>query len=482
MIQGTNSNAGKSLVVAGLCRLFQMHGLRVAPFKPQNMSNNAAAVQGGEIGRAQALQALACGIEPTTDMNPILLKPEGESGSQVIVQGKKYAQVKARDYFKMKAELLPFVIQSYERLQQQYDIVIVEGAGSPAEVNLRAGDIANMGFAEAVNLPVVMVADIEQGGVIANLVGCFHVLNQLDRDRIKGYIINKFRGDISLFDDGILAINNATGWADLGVLPFFEKAHLFPAEDSLELSKKYQNQNQSNDTYNIAVLRLPRIANFDDIDPLAQEDGVSLSIISHGNPIPVETDLIIIPGSKATISDLEQLKQWGWHYDIYAHIRRGGRILGLCGGYQMLGNIISDPDGIEGKSKTISGLSLLDVETVLTNDKTVRPIEGVFEQEIKLKGYEIHLGVTTGEDCSRPLFHLEKKPEGAQSMDGKIMGSYLHGLFSSDEFRNYFLEKLTRKAHTPRQYDATIEQTLTEFAQHLEQFLSFEKIQKIAGL
>ncbi|MFM2350125.1 MAG: hypothetical protein RIR04_1091, partial [Pseudomonadota bacterium] len=343
MIQGAGSNVGKSLLVAGLCRAAKLRGLSVAPFKPQNMSNNAAVTaDGGEIGRAQALQALACGLEPITDMNPVLLKPESETGSQVVVQGKRIATVKARDYAALKPSLMAPVLQSFHRLKAQHDLVIVEGAGSPAEVNLRSGDIANMGFACAADVPVVLVGDIDRGGVIAQIVGTQAVLNPADNAQIAGFIINKFRGDPTLFDDGYRLISARTGWQGLGVVPFFPDASKLPAEDALDLPT-----GSTNGAFHIAVLVFSRIANFDDLDPLAQEPNIRLSMVKAGQPVPA-CDLIILPGSKSTRADLAYLRAQGWDIDLSAHVRRGGHVLGICGGYQMLGTSIADPNGIEG--------------------------------------------------------------------------------------------------------------------------------------
>ncbi|NVK06250.1 MAG: cobyric acid synthase, partial [Marivivens sp.] len=332
MIQGAGSNVGKSMVVAGLCRAFRKRGLSVAPFKPQNMSNNAAVTSdGGEIGRAQALQALACGLAPHTDMNPVLLKPETDVGAQVIVQGKRLTTLKARDYGKMKSTLMVSVLDSFHRLAQAHDLIIIEGAGSPAEVNLREGDIANMGFAEAAGVPVILFGDIDRGGVIAQLVGTHVILPEDDRNRIKGFGINKFRGDTSLFAEGMTAIVDHTGWAPLGILPWFDQAWRLPAEDVMDL------KGRPGGAFKIAVPRLNRIANFDDLDPLSAEPNVTVEIVEAGRPLPADADLVLIPGSKSTIADLAHFRAQGWDIDLQAHIRRGGRVLGICGGYQMLG-------------------------------------------------------------------------------------------------------------------------------------------------
>ena len=467
MIQGAGSNVGKSLLVAGLCRAAKLRGLNVAPFKPQNMSNNAAVTaDGGEIGRAQALQALASGRAPIVDMNPVLLKPESETGSQVIVQGKRVATVKARDYAALKPALMAPVLDSFHRLKSQVDLVIVEGAGSPAEVNLRLGDIANMGFATAADVPVILVGDIDRGGVIAQIVGTQAVLDPIDNAMIAGFIINKFRGDVSLFDDGYALITQRTGWQGFGVVPFFTQASRLPAEDALDLPNT-----RGTGSIKIACLAMSRIANFDDLDPLAQEPGISLTMIKPGQAIPGDTDLVIIPGSKSTRSDLTFLRAQGWDIDIAAHARRGGRVLGICGGYQMLGTSVQDPDGIEGPAGTSSGLGLLNVETLMTPDKHLTRVTATHaSSQTVMDGYEIHIGRTTGPDCDRPFAHIDGTPEGATSPNGRVTGSYLHGMFSGDAFRQVFLKNLGAAPSTYA-YSADVETVLDALAAHLEQHL-----------
>ncbi|NJM82641.1 MAG: cobyric acid synthase [Tabrizicola sp.] len=463
MIQGAGSNVGKSLLVAGLCRVFARQGLRVRPFKPQNMSNNAAVAAGGEIGRAQALQARAAGVLPSVHMNPVLLKPESETGSQVIVQGKRIATVRARDYAAMKPGLMAPVLDSFARIGDEADLVIVEGAGSPAEVNLRAGDIANMGFARAAEVPVLLVGDIDRGGVIAQLVGTGAVIDAADAAMIRGFLVNKFRGDPRLFDDGYQFIARRTGWSGFGVVPWFPDAHRLPAEDALDLARS-----RGTGRFLIAVPQLSRIANFDDLDPLAQEPGVTLRIVRPGEPLPVEADLIILPGSKATIADLADLRAQGWDIDIAAALRRRARILGLCGGYQMLGRVIADPEGIEGRPGSVPGLGHLDVETVMTPEKRVTLTDAVhLGSGQKVRGYEIHIGQTTGPDCARPIFALPSATEGARSPEGRVMGSYLHGMFAEDGFRRAFLQDLGAEPGEAS-YDATVEATLDRLADHLE--------------
>ena len=464
MIQGAGSNVGKSLLVAGFARVFARRGLRVRPFKPQNMSNNAAVTPGGaEIGRAQALQALACGVAPSVDMNPILLKPESETGAQVILQGQRFTTCKARDYAALKPSLMPAVLDSFARLRAEADLVIVEGAGSPAEVNLRAGDIANMGFAQAARVPVVLAGDIDRGGVIAQMVGTQAVLDAADNALIRGFLINKFRGDPRLFDDGYRLIADRTGWQGLGVIPWFAQAHRLPAEDAADLRRK-----GGNGVFRIVVPQLDRIANFDDLDPLMAEPGVSVEVIPAGLPLPVEADLILIPGSKSTIADLRHFRAQGWDIDLAAARRRGARVLGLCGGYQMLGSTIADPEGIEGASGVVPGLGLLDVETVMTPEKRVTLTEAVHTASGEAaQGYEIHIGRTEGPDHARPLFRVEGAGEGATSRDGRVMGSYLHGLFCADGFRRAFLRGLGAEAGNGSYADG-VEEALDALADHLE--------------
>jgi adenosylcobyric acid synthase len=477
MIQGTGSNVGKSLIVAGLCRAFADRGLRVAPFKPQNMSNNAGVTaDGGEIGRAQMLQARAARIAPSVHMNPVLLKPESETGAQVVVRGKRWATLPARDYGKRKHELLPMVLDSFRQLERSADLVIVEGAGSPAEINLRAGDIANMGFAGAAAVPVILVGDIDRGGVIASLVGTHAVLQPEERDRIKAFLINRFRGDPALFEDGVAEIGRRTGWASLGIVPHFAPASRLPAEDVLGLDGEGQ---APGGRVRIAVPRLPRIANFDDLDPLRAEPEVDVRIVEPGASIPGDCALVLLPGSKSTISDLGALKLEGWDIDILAHRRRGGAVLGLCGGYQMLGRTLSDPDGIEGPPQTVSGLGLLAVDTVLTSDKTTTPVSGRhLGSGEKVCGYEIHLGRTDGPDCARPFLELGGAYDGAVSADGLVAGTYAHGLFASDGFRRAYLGGLG--ARSSARYEAGVEAALDGFAAHLAAHLDLDRIMALA--
>jgi adenosylcobyric acid synthase len=476
MIQATGSNAGKSTIVAGLARALVRRGLKVVPFKPQNMSNNAAvAVDGGEIGRAQAVQARAARLQPSVHMNPVLLKPETDTGAQVIVQGKRWGTLRAKNYLEKKAALLPAVLESFSLLADQADIVLVEGAGSPAEINLRAGDIANMGFAAAANIPVVLAGDIDRGGVIAALAGTHLVLEPEERARIQGFIVNKFRGDPALFYNGLAAITRLTGWPSLGVLPWLPQAAFLPAEDAVDLDRTHV----SSATRIIAVPVLARIANFDDLDPLGMEPGVKLVFVRPGEPIPGNADVVILPGSKSTIGDLAFLRAQGWDIDIKAHVRRGGHVLGLCGGYQMLGRTIADPDGIDGAPGTVDGLGLLDIATLMSSDKSTTLVSGTHVATgAAIEGYEIHLGRSEGSDCVRPLLMIDGRPDGAASIDGRVQGTYVHGLFTGDAFRKAWLANLGIASALA--YDAQIEAALDALADHCETHLDIGRMLAIA--
>ncbi len=478
MFMGTGSDVGKSLIVAGLCRAFARRGLKVAPFKPQNMSNNAAvAVDGGEIGRAQHLQALAAGVRPSHHMTPVLLKPESETGAQVIVQGPRRDTLKARDYFRRRMEFLPAIIDSFDRLCETHDLVLVEGAGSPAETNLRDGDLANFGFATAAGIPAVLVGDIHRGGVIASIVGTHAVLDEADRTLLKGFLINKFHGDASLFDEGRRDIETRTGLTCLGVVPHFAGARHLPAEDAVALE---HDTPVMPDGYKVAVLRLPRIANFDDLDPLRAEPGVSVRFVNEGEALPGDARLVIIPGSKSTIADLVALRRNGWDIDLAAHHRRGGRILGLCGGYQMLGRRIHDPQGLEGPALSIDGLGLLDVETTLLPDKTVSETSGTHvPTQTAIRAYEIHLGSTAGPDCDRPFATMGRGADGAISVDRLTMGTYLHGCFASDAFRHAFLAEAGGPA-SKVSYGHLVESTLDALADHLESHVNLSLLWDLA--
>ncbi len=475
MFMGTGSDVGKSLIVAGLCRAFVRRGFKVAPFKPQNMSNNAAVTaDGGEIGRAQALQARAAERSPITAMNPVLLKPEQETGAQLVVRGQRIGSMGARDYFKMRAELMPQVLDAFYELAADADLVLVEGAGSASEVNLRASDIANFGFARAAKLPVVVIGDINRGGVIAALIGTFVVIDPQDAAQIVATMVNKFQGDASLFDAGAAFIAERTGRPVFGPVPMFGGAAKLPAEDVLALDAP---QPPTDGVFTIVVPRLPRIANFDDLDPLRAEPQVNLVIVEPGRALPRNADLIILPGSKATRSDLDALRANGWDIDIAAHHRAGGKVLGICGGYQMLGRTIADPDGVEGVPGISVGLGLLDVETVLAPIKQLGVVQAIdAANQEPLVGYHMHMGLTEGPARGRPFALVDGANEGACSPDGLVLGTYLHGLFSSDGFRSAFLGPNAGNIG----YEAGVESTLDALAAHLEVHLDLDALLALA--
>ena len=477
MLQGTGSSVGKSLLVAGLARACLRRGLAVRPFKPQNMSNNAAVTpDGGEIGRAQALQARAAGVPPSIHMNPVLLKPQSETGAQIIVHGRIRTTARARDYQTLKPTLLPEIIASFRHLQAESDIVIVEGAGSASEINLRQGDIANMGFARATNVPVILVGDIDRGGVIASLVGTHTVLDPADAAMIQGFIVNRMRGDPTLFADGMAFIAARTGWPALGLVPHFPPAALLPAEDAADLQAS---TTRPNAPIRIVVPILPMIANFDDLDPLAQEPGIDLVLIRPPTPIP-PCDLVLLPGSKSTIADLRSLRAAGWDIDLAAHHRRGGQILGLCGGYQMLGQTLADPGGVEGPPGQTKGLNLLAVDTTLTPEKHLESIQGHTVDGASFDGYAMHMGRTTGTDTARPLLHFANgQADGATSPDGLIQGTYIHALFHDDRQRAAWLRRLGAPPSDHR-HAATIETTLDALARHLETHLDVDRLLELA--
>ncbi|GAA6158515.1 cobyric acid synthase [Ruegeria sp. HU-ET01832] len=474
MIQGTGSNVGKSVLVAGLARAYSRRGLRVAPFKPQNMSNNAAVTEnGGEIGRAQALQAWAANRPTHTDMNPILLKPETDTGAQIIVQGQRAGTMKAGDYRKDKSKLLSAALESFDRLCGDADLVLVEGAGSPAETNLRKGDIANMGFACAAGVPVVLVGDIHRGGVIAQIVGTQAVLDAGDLTMIKGFAVNRFKGDVSLFDEGRDDIAARTGWPCLGVVPWFQDAWKLPAEDMMDI------RSHTGGACKVVVPQLERMANFDDLDPLSAEPGVTVEVIPAGRPLPGDANLVLLPGSKSTIGDLTYFRAQGWDVDLYAHVRRGGHVLGLCGGYQMLGKTISDPEGVDGRPGTVEGLGLLNVETVMVGQKkvTLRTARALPGHE-PVTGYEIHMGRTDGPDCARAWLEVAGRAEGATDTTGRIRGSYLHGIFASDAFRARYLLELG--VTSDLSYEDGVDKTLNALADHLEQNMDLDRLLSLA--
>jgi adenosylcobyric acid synthase len=428
MVQGTTSDAGKSTLVTGLCRVLKRRGLRVAPFKPQNMAlNSAVTVDGGEIGRAQALQAQAAGVDPTTDMNPILLKPNSDLGAQVIVHGRVVGNMPAAEYHQYKSVARQAVLASHERLAARYDVIVTEGAGSPAEINLREGDIANMGFAEAIDCPVILIADIERGGVFAHLVGTVALLSPSEQARVAGFVINRFRGDLSLLDSGLRWLERYTGKPVLGVLPYLPGLNL-DAEDAINRERGAPDAG----ALKVIVPVLPRISNHTDFDPLRHHPQVDLRYVGAGES-PPPADLVILPGSKSVRSDLDWLRRHGWAEYLERHLRYGGKVLGICGGLQMLGRVIADPLGLEGPRGESPGLQWLDLETTLEAEKQLRNTVGVLTfEDVAVRGYEIHAGVTRGRALERPSAVLENgRLDGAISDDGRILGTYLHGIFES---------------------------------------------------
>jgi adenosylcobyric acid synthase len=477
MFQGVGSDVGKSLIVAGLCRVAANRGISVAPFKPQNMSNNAAVAEdGGEIGRAQWLQAVAARRAPSVHMNPVLLKPQSDIGAQIVVQGRVLAQADANDFQIRKKSLLKPVMESFRVLENAAELIIVEGAGSPAEVNLRADDIANMGFAIEANAPVILIGDIDRGGVIASLVGTHAVLDARDRSQVKGFIVNKFRGDLSLFDNGIKEIERRTGWPSFGVAPWITAASTLPAEDAVVLERP---KPRGAAKLIVAAPMLSRIANFDDLDPLRLEPGVEVVMTPPGRAIPRDADLVILLGTKSTLSDLDFLRTQGWDIDILAHARAGGAVLGLCGGYQMLGKRVADPDGVEGRAGEREGLALLDVTTEIGTSKTTRNVRGQSIQSgDPFEGYEIHMGRTVGPDSARPFLEVDGQAHGATSSNGQIRGAYVHGLFGNDRFRRHFLARLG--AESTIHYSDRIDTTLDEVAEVLEKNLDVDGLLNLA--
>ena len=473
MVQGTGSDVGKSVLVAGLCRAFTNRGIRVLPFKPQNMSNNAAVtVDGGEIGRAQALQAIAARAEPHTDMNPVLLKPQADMTSQLVVHGRVRGTLGSANFRERRRSLLPDVLESWRRLSARCDIVVVEGAGSPAEINLRDRDIANMGFARAANVPVVLAGDIDRGGVIASLVGTRAVLDAADAAMIRGFIVNKFRGDPVLFADGYASIEALTGWRGFGLVPWIAATVRLPSEDAVILEGRLGTVPGKK---LVACPILPRISNFDDLDPLKAEPEIELAMIPPGTPIPGEAAMIVLPGSKATIPDMGFLRAQGWDIDILAHHRRGGTVLGICGGYQMLGRRIADPLGIEGTTRDIAGLGLIDGETRLTPEKTLRYVTGT-ALGARFDGYEMHMGETPRGGAATPFARLDDgRLDGAISPDGRVLGTYCHGLFAAPGLRAALLARIGARSDG-LDHAVTVDAALDELAAELERHLD------IAGL
>nr|WP_290699426.1 cobyric acid synthase [Halomonas sp. UBA3074] len=472
MIQGTTSDAGKSTVVAALCRALARRGISVAPFKPQNMALNSAVTEdGGEIGRSTALQAQACNLAPHSDMNPVLLKPETDRGAQVILRGKVHGHMDALDYHAYKRTAKESVMAAWQALESRYDVIIAEGAGSPAEINLREGDIANMGFAEAADSPVLLVGDIDRGGVFAQLVGTLALLSESEQARTKGFIINRFRGDIALLEPGLDWLETRTGKPVLGTLPYLQGL-LLDAEDSIGT---VQAEKQSL-LINIIVPALPRISNHTDFDPLRLHPQVALTFVGPEQPIPA-ADVIILPGSKSTASDLAWLKRQGWDNAIQRHLRYGGKVLGICGGFQMLGEWVDDPDGLEGQPGKVAGLGLLPLTTRMVRGKQLRSVSGVLVGETAtVTGYEIHNGVSEGPALSRPLFDINGRPEGSVSDDGQIIGTYLHGLFDHPEACHELLKQLGLADGEQNDYQAHRERELDRLADMLEAQVDIEAV------
>lgn len=490
MIQGTGSDVGKSTFVAGLCRLARRRGIEVAPFKPQNMSNNAAVtVDGGEIGRAQALQALAAGVEPTVDMNPVLLKPESDRTTRVVVQGRTQGLLDAAHFKRDRASLMTPVLESFARLCRSHELVIVEGAGSPAEVNLRAHDIANMGFARAADVPVCLLGDIDRGGVIAALVGTREVIDRADAALIRGFAVNKFRGDPALFDDGVRFIERRTGWPCFGVVPWLPGATRLPAEDAMAAMQTVAPAEREPDAAHrplvIAAPLLSRIANLDDADPLRLEPGVDFRFVPPGQPLPRDADVVILFGTKSTRGELDFIKAQGWHHDLHAHVRTGGAVLGLCGGFQLLGRTIDDSGGHDGAPGIDTGLGLLDVDTRMSSDKTLAQVQArCAVSGVATSGYEIHVGRSDGADRARPMLHVDGRAEGARSVDGRVEGTYLHGLFGNDRYRREWLARQRGAASgegAELDYGAAVQAAIDEVADGLEAALDVDALLALAA-
>ena len=482
MVQGTTSDAGKSALVAAICRVLYRRGISVAPFKPQNMAlNSAVSVDGGEIGRAQAVQAYACGLEPHTDMNPVLLKPNTDIGAQVIIQGHAIDDMDARDYHQYKPRAMAAVLESYERLKRQYDVVLVEGAGSPAEINLRDRDIANMGFAEEVDCPVIIVADIDRGGVFAHLVGTLDLLSETEQNRVRGFVINKFRGDIELLKPGNDWLEKRTDKPVLGVLPYLMNLHL-EAEDAVA---KDTVASADERLLKIVVPVFPRISNHTDFDPLRLNPQVDIQFIGPGQEIP-SADLIILPGSKSVGADLEWLRTQGWEGAIQKHLRYGGKLLGICGGFQMLGQEIDDPHGIEGPARSYQGLQLLDFRTTLRPGKQLHRVSGRinFPSQPFIDGYEIHTGISEGPALSRPAVSLEDREDGVISEDNQMLGTYLHGLFEQSSACSSLLEwsGVDKSQIKILNYQQLREEGIDRLADAVEKHLGYDVLAKILNI
>ena len=479
MVQGTTSDAGKSVICAGLCRVLSRKHVKVVPFKPQNMAlNSAVTTDHGEIGRAQAVQAQACGLEPHSDMNPVLLKPNTDVGAQIIVHGKAMAEMDAVTYHNYKPRMMKAVMASYDRLQAAYDAVVIEGAGSPAEINLRDRDIANMGFAEEADCPVVIVADIDRGGVFAHLYGTLTLLSESEQARVKGFIINRFRGDIKLLESGLDWLEEKTGKPVLGVLPYLHGLHL-EAEDAVAVQQLHADQEN---TLKVVVPVISRMSNHTDFDALRLNPSVDIRFVRKGERLP-PCDLIILPGSKSTRSDIAFIRDNGWDQDLFRHLRFGGKVMGICGGYQMLGQIIHDPEGIEGPKGSSEGFSLLELETVLEPEKQLRRVEGIIklpgQDKATVTGYEIHAGTTTGAALKDTLIELGNHQDGVMSEDGLILGSYLHGIFDHSEACRAILDWAGLKDVEVPDYDAIREHGIDRIADAIEQYVDMDKLMKV---
>ncbi len=480
MVQGTTSDAGKSLLVTALGRWLRRRGVKVAPFKPQNMAlNSAVTPEGGEIGRAQAVQAQACGLAPHTDMNPVLLKPNTDTGAQVIIQGRAIGNQEALDYHRYKAVAREAVLESYGRLAERFEALVIEGAGSPAEINLRENDIANMGFAEAVDCPVILIADIDRGGVFAHIVGTLALLSESERTRVAGFVINRFRGDIGLLQSGLDWLERATGKPVLGVLPYLHGLHL-EAEDALPAA--VAETGSAGERFRVIVPALPHISNHTDLDPLRLHPQVDFRYVAPGEAIP-GADLIVLPGSKNVHWDLNWLRRLGWEEAIRRHLRYGGKLIGLCGGYQMLGESIDDPLGIEGDPGRLDGLGLLALETRLEPHKQLRNRTGRLAiADAPVEGYEIHAGVTRGEALSHPAVHLEQGCDGALSEDGQILGTYLHGLFENAAACNALLRWAGAEEVEEQDYRARREAEIERLADAVESHLDLSRLAQLFAL
>ncbi|EOB1205997.1 cobyric acid synthase CobQ [Photobacterium damselae subsp. damselae] len=475
MVQGTTSDAGKSVLVAGLCRVLARKGIAVAPFKSQNMALNSAVTRdGGEIGRAQAVQAQACRIEPTVDMNPVLLKPNTDIGAQVIVQGKALADMDAVGYHNYKKVVMGPIMDSFAKLQAQYQTVVIEGAGSPAEINLRENDVANMGFAEKADVPVIIIADIDRGGVFAHLYGTLALLSESEQNRVKGFVINRFRGDIKLLESGLDWLEQKTGKPVLGVLPYLHGLML-EAEDAIN---SQQVESTTDQPLRVAVPVLTRVSNHTDFDPLRMHPQVNLMLVGKGEPLP-PCDLVIIPGTKNVRDDLAYLKEQGWDQQIQRHLRLGGKLMGICGGYQMLGQTIADPLGIEGKAGESQGLGYLDVTTVLEQEKQLKQVSGILtlpnQASVPVRGYEIHAGVTTGVQVDAPI-QLESGLDGQLGLDNQVFGTYLHGIFERQEACDAILSWAGLEATQTPDFDQIREQGIDRVADTIEQYLDLEAL------